>query len=451
MKLLYAITSFILSSLSIIAYAQNSTELLSLEIDRLVVKNGNGFSYKWEWQDYEASQWGLVKRSKKLPYKVGNKINYLSQDYWGWENETIRNEILSDGSRQSTSVNSYIQTSINLHPEVIYICFKNSTSYYVCVDLSSLHLTIGYPESDTSDRQYDFHKSNMPLRNLAGTAYHFVVIPPYASVKSGFYRLDFELYGSKIIHSEILNNSRLDLTVDMSIFRGNPITRNQACLDNYKYKCRGYEEYSPASKYILYKGGYFKDTGGAYYIIDDLTYLFDAADLKIEEQVICKVIRTGKILSTSKNDYGLFLYNSSTMPRVLSTTVSKDDNSLVRPEDEPRGNLGKTLSQVRQIYPGISYVGTNRNMTEYGYGSRTFTFKNNILVCEGYYTYYNGAAMYSYMKTELNETPYESKSSETNNGMCRMITFYYSVSSIVLGFWNDGQYMISYISDDYYK
>ena len=63
------------------------------------------------------------------------KRNYITQEYWGWDGESITNETLSNGSVVTTSRNRYIQTSLNLHPEYLYVTFSNLTSYYIGVEL----------------------------------------------------------------------------------------------------------------------------------------------------------------------------------------------------------------------------------------------------------------------------------------------------------------------------
>lgn len=436
------------------SYSQSQTSFVGLEIDRLVVKNGNGYSYQWEWSDYDASQWGLRKRFKKLPFESFGQIDYINHEWWGWDGETIRNETLPNGSQKSTSVNSFIHTSLNLHPQYLYITMKNMTSYYIALDLSSVMINISYPESDLqwSKKHYESTDAFLPVRNNKGTAYHFVIIPPYKSITSGFYKLNYQYNNANFIQPSILNDSRMDISINMSIFRENPIITNKTNLDNFKTEWNGYKEYTPIEVFMPYKGGYFLDNDGSYYIVDDCVSLFDSPDMRIQQQIICKVKKSNKQLATKTNGLGFLEYSDNVHVSVSNSTASDINNSMVRKQDEPTGNLGKSLSQIRQLYPNIKYKGKNLDKDEYESGNKIFTFKDLKLICETHSIFRNGYTEYSKMISKLNTTPYTRKTDETNNGMCKNIMYYYSTSSVILSYWNDdGLLIITYQSYDFWK
>lgn len=122
---------------------------------------------------------------------------------------------------------------------------------------------------------------------------------------------------------------------------------------------------------------------------------------------------------------------------------------------EPKNNLGKTISQLRQTFPNLRYVETRDGLTEYTSDGITFTFKNNKVVAESMgvdegrsfgYNWFN-AMMESFEKTSYKRaTPL----SEDNATLTR--TFYYSDFWITLGYWkSDGYTTITYQNSDYFK
>ena len=433
--------------------AQENASSIALEIDRLVVKNGQGFNYQWEWEPYVAAQWGLVKRTKRIPYYDMGKRSYITQEYWGWDGETITNETLSNGSTVTTSRNRYIQTSLNLHPEYLYVTFSNLTSYYIGVDLSTAMISISYPEDhpDWGTKRYEVSESMLILNNTLGTPYHYIVIPPYKSLTSGHFIAGYDFKGAEFISPNIHNNSRLDLSIQLGIFRSNPLILHKSLLENIDIPWQSYSYPTPTKVQFPYKGGYFEDTNGGYYIYEECIEQLGSPDLRIEEQIICRIKKSSNILPIVNNQLGFKEFKGNVVTSVESKNTPSNDNSLVSKEDEPRGNLGHTLSQLRQKYPSLRYVRKNGNMDEYEYGNRTYSIKNSICVCESISYYKNGYSLYLNAKNQLEKTPYTRKSDEIDNST-RSIMYYYSESSVALCYWkSDGTYIITYQSYDYWK
>lgn len=122
---------------------------------------------------------------------------------------------------------------------------------------------------------------------------------------------------------------------------------------------------------------------------------------------------------------------------------------------EPKNNLGKTISQLRQTFPNLRYVETRNGMAEYISNGITFTFKNNKVVAEsmdvdegrGFGHDWFNAMLESFEKTSYKRA---TQLSEDNATMTR--TFYYSNFWITLLYWkNDGYTTITYQSSDYFK
>lgn len=128
---------------------------------------------------------------------------------------------------------------------------------------------------------------------------------------------------------------------------------------------------------------------------------------------------------------------------------------VVSNAQEPKNNLGKTINQLRQIFPKLKYVEERNGMSEYTSDGITFTIKHNKVVAESMgidegrifgYTWFN-AMMESFEKTSYKRaTPL----SEDNYTLTR--TFYYSDFWITLGYWkSDGYTTITYQNSDYFK
>ena len=455
MKRLYIFISIILLLNNITCFSQELEQQVSLEIDRLVVKNGQGFNYVWEWDEYEGSKWGLEQRSKKLPYESLGRIQYLTQEWWGWSNESITNEVLPDGSIKTTSHNPYVQTSLNLHPEYLYIEVKNTTQYYISVDLSSISMTISYPENDINrfDKKYEFSQI---VFNELGSPYHYVIIPPYSSIKSGIvgnmHNFTTRNTSYKFISSEVLNDSRLDISLEMGIYRDNPIVRNKTFLDEYKIEYEYYSNrFAPNNVKIPYRGGCFENTYGSYYIYEDCISILGSPDLRIEEQIICKIKKTNKKLLTKKNKYGLKEYCDNVETTVSSKQTPQVDNELVRKDDEPRNLIGKSISDIRQVFPDLKYVRQESGKSVYEFMNLEFIFKNSTLVCETL-CIRDGYSEYLQILKKLENTPYQQKSDENNNNLVRSIIYYYSDFSVIVSYWKSDN-MIIYVTQsyDYFK
>ena len=454
------ILMIILVAIGFVASAQQE-QFVSLEIDRIAVKNGQGFNYQWEWEEYEAQKWGLTQRHRQYPYDDGTgRTRYLDHTWWSWQDERITKTTLTDGSVKSSSQSSFINVSVNLHPQWLILSVKNLTNYYLVLDLSSMgHVTISPPEPNMKNRRYDVSLSMGSLMNYYGSQYHTVVLPPYAEIDVPYYnqmwksgRLvsnngNFSMSGEdrNLISKEVENGARVDLNLSIGIFRADPLVRNKAFMQNEEDHYFRYE--IPSEHYHKYQGAYFK-IGSAYYIAEDYASLFDGPDMRIQEQIICKYTRTNRELPTKQNELGFLQFAGNVQSSTETHFVPKSDNSMIRKEDEPKHHLGQTISQVRSIAPGLKYVSSSNGKSEYEYDDIQYTFKNGVLVCE--YTEIEGGngfglTAYKEFVNKFKKTNY-SNISESNNST----TFYYSNFSISFLYWAaSDSFSICYRSFDY--
>lgn len=443
-------------------FAQEYAPFEGLEIDRVVIKNGSGFSFQWDWDNSEASKWGLTERHRKIPYDNGNgKIRYLDHNWWGWQNETIVNETLSDGSRKTSSNNPYISVSWNLHPEWLILCIKNNTSFYLVVDLGSIYGFASPPEPNLSDRRYEVGESSLALVNSLGDVYHTLLLPPHVESSASFYNKmwkighvvnkngQYTLSGENrsIFMDVIENNARVDLSFQIGIFRSDPLLRNKSLMQQRSKFT--YRMDTPTEVMQGYRGPYFQE-GLAYYINEDYASLFSDADMRIEELLICKYKKSSSRIKTSLNGFGFRVFDDSVSTTRSSHASPSEDNSMIRPQDEPANHLGMSVSEVRKVSPGLRYSSTRNGMEEYEYDGISYSFKDGKLVCE--YTTIDGGQgfgrrVYNSFVSKFKETNY-SRIGEANPG----IIFYYSTFSVSFTYWaSDDSVSITYQSYDYWK
>ena len=295
-----------------------------LEIDRIAIKKGQGLNYQWEWEEDEATQWGLIERHRKCPYDDGfGRIRYTDHSWWIWEDEKLVKETLLNGSVRSSSKSSFLNISLNLHPECLILSVENLTNHYIVIDLSSMRPIHFYPPEPNLKREsYDILISQGLIMNYYGSQYSTVILPPFAEIdvpyhnkfwKGRSFFKDGTLLKTgedrNIICEEIANGSRVDLCLSIGIFRDDPLERNKAYMKkpNYEY-CICYE--SPIEFRQKNQGAYFK-VDSAYYIEGEYDSLFDEADMSIQAQIICRYTRSSYMIPTKQNKLGFLMFDGN--------------------------------------------------------------------------------------------------------------------------------------------
>ena len=122
---------------------------------------------------------------------------------------------------------------------------------------------------------------------------------------------------------------------------------------------------------------------------------------------------------------------------------------------EPKNNLGKTLSQLRQDFPNLRYVKARGGLIEYTSDGITFTFKNNKVVAESMGVDGGGNFAYDWfnaMMESFERTSYKRATQLSEDNFTLTRTFYYSDFWITLVYWkSDGYTIITYQNSDYFK
>lgn len=117
----------------------------------------------------------------------------------------------------------------------------------------------------------------------------------------------------------------------------------------------------------------------------------------------------------------------------------------------PANDLGKSVSQMRQSYPGMQYSQTRDKLVEYSAGSHTLTFKNDRLVCDCVGAYASQSKV-KQLLAKLEQTSYKSKSSPSDDNISFTQMFYYDGFWITVGYWYSDSYLnYIYQSPDYFK
>ena len=316
-----SIAFFFICSLVLFPYQAiaQTKQLVSLEMDWVMIENGSGFNYQSDWNPYEANNWGLVEKHRQFSYKeaYSGTIRYFDLSWWGWRNESFQNTTLTDGSVMATANCPYIAISLNLHPEWLILRVKNNTNFYVVADLSSLHAFASPPLPNYEDRRYEVGESSISLCNHYGNTYHTVLLPPYGQIEVPYYNNMWKIghfSGSSntlsgedrsIVCSAIENGARIDFYLEMGIFRSDPLLINK----NYMRESEPfmYHRDTPKIVYHKYKGPYLKE-GSAYYINEDYSTLFNNADMRIQEHIVTKYKKSYQQKSVFVNDYGFLQY-----------------------------------------------------------------------------------------------------------------------------------------------
>lgn len=326
------IIALVFGVISFAAFAQQE-QFVSLEIDRIFVKNGDRFSYSLEWDEYEAKKMGLIQRHKQYPYEVGSgNIRYFDHSWWSWEDEYITKTTLTDGSIKSSYQSSYISVSVNLHPQWLILSIKNLTSNYLVLDLNLGLVSVSPPEPNLKNRKYDVETSMVTLENYYGSKYHTAILPPNAEIDVPYYNKLWKYKRSSgddknIIYKDVENGARVDLNLSIGIFRTDPISQYKALMQN-AYEEEYYFGYDTPSQYFhKYQGGFFK-YGSAYYIAEDYAQLFNSPDMLITEQIICKYARTSRLLPTKQNELGFMQFGQPSSDNSNSQNI----NSLIQKE-----------------------------------------------------------------------------------------------------------------------
>lgn len=88
--------------------------------------------------------------------------------------------------------------------------------------------------------------------------------------------------------------------------------------------------------------------------------------------------------------------------------------------NEPKNNLGKTVSQLRMKFPNLSYKEQRNGLTEYESDGIDFTFKNGVVVAETMGI--DGGKSFCYdwfcsMEKTFMKTEYKRETGRSNNGM----------------------------------
>ena len=440
-------------SSSMCIYAQNDSccSYIALEIDRVAILNGDGFSYVDEWDSYEANKWGLVERHRKMPYELFGEIHYMDYTWWSWKNEAIKNETLLDGSHKTTSNNPYITVSFNLHPQWLYLGMRNNTTYYLAIDLGSLCASVSPPEPNLKNENYDSSGTYVPCRNNLGRSYCTILLPPFTEATIPFYSCLWWRYKQKqenyFFDDNFKNKSRVDFTIEMGIFRSDPLLRNKHVMqEKYPHK---FSEETPHEVWHEYRGPYFKE-GDAFYIHQDYETLFDNADLRIEERITCKLHKSSHKLKVKENEYGFLCYADVATTSSEFKSVPVHDNSQIRKEDEPTNSLGMSISEMKATMPGMFYVKSDNGMVEYECDGINYIFKDQILVCEG--TIIEGGGgfgkdAFNTFVTRFKKTNYSRLSEDENSA-----TFYYSDFSVSFVYFPFNDSLgITYQSYSYWK
>lgn len=106
----------------------------------------------------------------------------------------------------------------------------------------------------------------------------------------------------------------------------------------------------------------------------------------------------------------------------------------------PKHDLGKSLSEMRQKYPNLTYHETRNKLVEYQTGNRTLTFKDNKLVCDCE-DLFVGVNYVRQLLNKLEQTAYIRKSDATDNSFSFSQMFYYDGFWITVGYWYDDRYL----------
>ena len=201
------IIALVFGVISFAAFAQQE-QFVSLEIDRIFVKNGDRFSYSLEWDEYEAKKMGLIQRHKQYPYEVGSGcIRYFDHSWWSWEDEYITKTTITDGSIKSSYQSSYISVSVNLHPQWLILSIKNLTSNYLVLDLNLGLVSVSPPEPNLKNRKYDVETSMVTLENYYGSK----SILLYCPLMQKLMFLTTINYGNTKDHLEMINTSSIKM------------------------------------------------------------------------------------------------------------------------------------------------------------------------------------------------------------------------------------------------
>ena len=123
--------------------------------------------------------------------------------------------------------------------------------------------------------------------------------------------------------------------------------------------------------------------------------------------------------------------------------------------NEPKNNLGKSVSQLRSKFPNLSYKEQRNDLTDYESDGIDFTFKNGVVVAESMGVDSGKDFGYNWflsMEKVFLATQFKRETGRSNNGMVLTRTFYYSTFWIGLSYWlDDGYAVITYQSPDYFK